>query len=157
MILKTISLWQPWGTAIVVLAKLIETRHWSTSYRGPILIHAAKTHQADYYLDEPEFQASLRGHDIAYGCLLGVADLVACMRTEHLRELPEVNRDRGGWRELDMGDYSDGRFGWVFKNIRKLPEPIPYRGAQGIFNAEIPDDVAISLGLTPSQAQEVLL
>lgn len=27
-----------------------------------------------------------------------------------------------------------GRFGWVLENIRPLAEPIPYRGAQGLFD-----------------------
>lgn len=40
--MKALSLWQPWATLIANGAKQIETRSWSTSYRGPILIHAAK-------------------------------------------------------------------------------------------------------------------
>jgi hypothetical protein len=40
--MKAISLWQPWATLVAIGAKTIETRGWSTSYRGPIAIHAAK-------------------------------------------------------------------------------------------------------------------
>lgn len=40
---KAISLWQPWASLIAYGVKTIETRSWSTSYRGPIAIHAAKT------------------------------------------------------------------------------------------------------------------
>lgn len=40
--MKALSLWQPWASAIAVGAKHIETRSWSTAYRGPLAIHAAK-------------------------------------------------------------------------------------------------------------------
>jgi hypothetical protein len=39
---KALSLWQPWASLIAVGAKTIETRGWSTTYRGPLLIHAAR-------------------------------------------------------------------------------------------------------------------
>lgn len=40
---RALSLWQPWASLIAVGAKTIETRGWSTTYRGPLLIHAAAT------------------------------------------------------------------------------------------------------------------
>lgn len=41
--MKAISLWQPWASLIAHGVKTIETRSWSTPYRGPLAIHAAKT------------------------------------------------------------------------------------------------------------------
>lgn len=41
--MKAISLWQPWASLVPAGAKPVETRSWSTSYRGPLAIHAAKT------------------------------------------------------------------------------------------------------------------
>lgn len=38
--MKAITLWQPWASLVAVGVKTIETRSWSTSYRGPIAIHA---------------------------------------------------------------------------------------------------------------------
>src|SRR5574343_1234835 len=40
--MKAITLHQPWATLVAIGAKRIETRSWSTNYRGPIAIHAAK-------------------------------------------------------------------------------------------------------------------
>lgn len=40
--MKTLTLWQPWATLVALLVKLVETRSWATSYRGPVAIHAAK-------------------------------------------------------------------------------------------------------------------
>lgn len=42
-------------------------------------------------------------------------------------------------RERAFGDYSDGRYGWLTSRVVRLPEPIPFRGAQGLF--DIPDDL----------------
>ncbi len=41
--MRGLSLWQPWASLIALLIKRIETRSWSTTYRGPLAIHAAKT------------------------------------------------------------------------------------------------------------------
>jgi hypothetical protein len=40
--MKVLSLTQPWATLAAIGAKKIETRSWSTAYRGPLAIHAAK-------------------------------------------------------------------------------------------------------------------
>lgn len=39
--MKALTLWQPWASLIALGVKTIETRSWSTSYRGPLAIHAA--------------------------------------------------------------------------------------------------------------------
>lgn len=41
--MKALTLWQPWASLVALGVKTIETRSWSTSYRGPLAIHAAKT------------------------------------------------------------------------------------------------------------------
>src|SRR5579859_5567435 len=41
--IKAISLWEPWASLVARGVKRHETRHWSTDYRGPIAICAAKT------------------------------------------------------------------------------------------------------------------
>lgn len=39
--MKVLSLWQPWASLVTLGVKTIETRSWSTKYRGPLAIHAA--------------------------------------------------------------------------------------------------------------------
>ena len=41
--MKALSIKQPWAWAIACGHKTIETRTWSTTYRGPLLIAASKT------------------------------------------------------------------------------------------------------------------
>ena len=38
-----------------------------------------------------------------------------------------------------FGDYSVGRYLWHLRDIRKLPEPVPATGRQGIWNWEPPE------------------
>ncbi len=40
--MKFLTIRQPWASLIAVGAKTIETRGWSTTYRGPLAIHAGK-------------------------------------------------------------------------------------------------------------------
>lgn len=40
--MRCLTLTQPWATLVAIGAKRIETRSWSTSYRGPLAIHAGK-------------------------------------------------------------------------------------------------------------------
>jgi len=44
--MKAITLWQPWASLIALGEKTIETRSWSTKYRGPLAIHAGLRCQA---------------------------------------------------------------------------------------------------------------
>lgn len=39
--MKALTLWQPWASLMALGVKWIETRSWSTSYRGWLAIHAA--------------------------------------------------------------------------------------------------------------------
>lgn len=40
--MKVITLIQPWATLVALGEKKIETRSWSTNFRGRIAIHAGK-------------------------------------------------------------------------------------------------------------------
>lgn len=148
---KAISLWQPWASAIAVGAKFIETRSWATDYTGPLLIHAAKRcvqrEMRDFASDSP-FIAALapilprdlygRLHKyLPFGALVAVCNLVDCVPVEQLdvSRLDDPNWHEGlSWTERDLGDYSPGRFGWVLENVKPFKSPIPYKGAQGLFD-----------------------
>jgi hypothetical protein len=41
MTARALTLWQPWASLVALGFKRIETRGWSTGYRGPLVIHAA--------------------------------------------------------------------------------------------------------------------
>jgi len=131
--MKAISLWQPWASAIPIGHKRIETRGWSTNYRGLLAIHAAKR----WTKEQREFAAVERAlgrlpQRLPLGAIIAVVTVEECLPTWQLR-------DRVHPIEKLYGDYGDGRFGWLLKNIVALPEPIPFAGAQGFFN--VPDEL----------------
>jgi len=133
--MKCISLWQPWASAIALGHKRIETRSWSTNYRGPIAIHAAKrwdAGQQEFAMTERAF-GRLPGR-LPFGAIVAVARLVGVKGTTELRDACNLSAI-----ERLYGDYSDGRFGWILEGIIALPVPMPFRGAQGLF--EVPDDI----------------
>jgi hypothetical protein len=39
--IPVLTLWQPWASLVALGVKSIETRSWSTQYRGPLAIHAS--------------------------------------------------------------------------------------------------------------------
>lgn len=138
--MKTISLWQPWASLVATNWKHYETRSWSTNYRGPLLIHAAKhTDDLEYWFNQPKFKEHLQASGIAHwidlprGAIIAAVKLVSVIPTEHIRH-------RLSSTELAFGNYEDGRFAWELEFGYRFVSPIPYRGAQGLFdcNFELP-------------------
>lgn len=129
--MKALSLWQPWASAIALGLKRIETRHWATSHRGLLAIHAAKRWTAEERWAAKNFACmfgcdALRG-DLPLGAIVAVATLVDVRSSDSLR--PTLSDD-----EEELGNYAPGRFGWMLAGIVALPAPIPTKGMQGLFD-----------------------
>jgi hypothetical protein len=170
--MQAISVWQPFATLLAAGKKSCETRHWPIRHRGPLLIHASKTWNADiaYVTANPLFRRTLKeiGYDIVaderrakaawglpLGAIVGRVDVVACYQTERTdRAAPGSSPDmppmritlgdrttvlRLSERERAFGDFGPGRFAWLCSNPVLFATPIPYRGAQGLF--DVPDTV----------------
>lgn len=167
--MKALSLWQPWASLMLIpdpghplgcathehrgqrfherAAKSFETRSWSTNHRGALLIHAAKRWTADQRIlccEEP-FHSVLTSAGLSsypaddettlpLGAILGYVDLIGCERTHGVARLLPWDA-----QELAFGDYGAGRFAWECTSPRRFAEPIPYRGAQGLF--DVPTEV----------------
>ena len=85
--MKALSIRQPWAWAIVHAGKDIENRSWSTSYRGPVLIHAAKGMTRDEYESFAGFYRMVTGSTclpapsaLNFGGIIGRAEIVDCVR-----------------------------------------------------------------------------
>ncbi len=141
-------MYQPWASAVSLGLKKFETRSWCTAYRGPLLIHAGNrwTEQENRFWSEASVALcvllsddDVRVEEFAarppLGCIVAVADLVECW--------PSPGSEAGGWfyqlrnlSELErlFGDFSPNRWCWQLENVVRLAEPIPCRGAQGLWN-----------------------
>ncbi len=156
--MKAITVWQPWACG----AKQFETRGWETSYRGAIAIHAASLNPFKTIWSIPdeavlEMRKALKSAGILttstdfrvlpIGRIIATAELVGChkMVLHGGRGLTSsspgwLETDRGIYepseRELLFGDWTPGRYAWELANITMLPEPIPAKGMQGLWNWE---------------------
>jgi activating signal cointegrator 1 len=135
--MKALSLTQPWASLIVTGAKQIETRSWYTAYRGPLLIHAAKgfPRWAKDACNEDAFRDGLNGltwEQLPISAILCRVELVGCVRTTEVDKLraagiiPRV-------QEVHYGDYTEGRWAWGLKMVERFTEPIPAKGALGLW------------------------
>jgi hypothetical protein len=155
---KAITLTQPWATLVAIGAKRIETRSWRTDYRGPLAIHAAAglgpvggRRGLLRVTCEPHFQDALgpiygRGvmniDAMPRGVIVATCDLVSVVTTQLAKTPGGI-----GWagpdgriydftltdQERAFGDYSNGRYAWLLADVRPLTEPIPAKGALGLW------------------------
>lgn len=177
--MKALTLTQPWSTLVAIGAKKIETRSWNTSYRGPLVIHAAAGYGKGGAREHKELcgtepfcsvlNAACKAHydalDTSIGVLRAMAehsfmpmgaivatcDLAGVARTEDITFDGQWSRRRDGgiqqWtlteQEYAFGDYTPGRFAWILANIKPLAEPIPVKGALGLWTPDTLTQMAI--------------
>lgn len=156
--MRCISLWQPWATLVVIGAKMFETRHWSTKYRGPLAMHAAQIKRSardGFDVEEvfyrPEFRRVLQAagyeapRDLAYGALVGGVRLDACsiVIAKGFHFTHELDRIESGDAmlapdepELSFGNFTPGRYGWKLSDPRRLSTPVPMSGRQGFWEID---------------------
>ena len=128
--MKALTLWQPWASLIVLRHKRFETRSWKMDglIGERIAIHAAKrpSKDLDYELINELAKLALDPAHLPLGAVVGSGVITALFRTEAIA--PNLPRP-----ELVFGDYSPGRWAWRIEDVEALPEPVPARGRQGIW------------------------
>lgn len=131
--MRALSLWQPWASAIALGIKTVETRAWSTKYRGPLLIHATQR----FPREAREFAATERALGrlpprLPLGAVVAVATLVDVRPTE------EVALEVSALERL-YGDYTPGRWAWMLSDVRPLAVAELF-GATGLQGLWTPDE-----------------
>lgn len=106
--MKAISLKQPWANLVASGKKTIETRKWSTNYRGNIVICSSK---------KPDIYPA--------GYALAIAELYDVKQMTRKDE-----------KKACIKVYPKAK-AWYLRNIRKI-KSVPIRGALGIFDLELP-------------------
>lgn len=159
--MRVLSVSQPWASLIIRDVKSIETRSWSTKYRGPVLIHASKTFPTTHrrFYSECVYNVIPDSADqLPLGAIVGVVTLFDVWPTADLVALdqerepgaplygrlpsgptpPSSYWDPGGsWLkrfggERDLGDYTPGRFAWLLHKAVEFKQPIPHKGSLGL-------------------------
>jgi hypothetical protein len=131
--MKVLSLWQPWATLMAIGAKKIETRSWSTPFRGRLAIHAAKHEDRNIramtatppYCDALKIAGYHKWSELPLGAIVAVVTVVDCRSTD------ELFGTLSSWEHC-FGDYGPGRYGWITDDLLMLPKPMPFAGGQGL-------------------------
>lgn len=146
--MKAITLWQPWASLLAIGPKKYETRSWKTKHRGWIAIHAAKRFDRLVMDTCAKFNEELEemGYRVGYvrpplGAVVAVAKLIYCGETRCavnlVADLHEV---------LPYGDYSLGRYVWIFSEIIPVEPAIPAIGGQRVWNWDAPGTIQLLIG-----------
>jgi hypothetical protein len=140
--MKAITIHQPWASLIAIGAKHFETRSWHTEYRGNIAIHVG---EKEMFPGNPALSAIVNtlaaaipkddngNIPLPHGAIIAVAELVECYPTDGLESVYTKQYLKFQPNELIFGDHTPGRYAWELANVRALPEPIPCRGRQGLW------------------------
>jgi hypothetical protein len=143
--LKTLTMTDPWATLVALGSKRIETRSWATPYRGALAIHVAKSlpMYAEGFCEEPVVQhlldaagytlhANARNNPrgLPLGCIVALVWLDDVQRIA-----PDFPADSV---ERAFGNFAPGRYAWTFSQCYRLTEPLPARGALGIWDWQPP-------------------
>ncbi len=126
MILKALSIQQPWADAILRLGKDVENRTWPLRYRGPILIHAGKRYdrEGEEFLPTvagipfPNLESFLASARERCGGIVGMVEICDC-------------------RGYSRSPWFVGPYGFFLWRAQELPFT-PCRGSLGLFNLEVP-------------------
>jgi ASCH domain len=119
---KAISIKQPWTFFITHGTKRVENRSWNTYYRGLVLLHAGLQH-------DREAMRTLKipaGADLYTGGLVGVANLVDCLRIE-------------AFEATDQQEWAFGPWCLLLRDVRAFSNPVAFPGMLGFF--DVPEEI----------------
>ncbi len=123
--MKAITIHQPWAYAVAHLGKDVENRRWS--YKGGVLaVHAGQGWAAE----GAAFIAKL-GLTLPPSMPKGV--IVAVVNVAEVHHAYRCKLECSQWSMPELHH-------WFLTDVRVLAEPVPCRGAQGIWT--VPDDKA---------------
>lgn len=151
--MKALTLWQPWASLVAMGKKSVETRCWSTKYRGELAIHSAVNIPPRWLgasRHQPEFRDALadvlnarRDRDERMGfhvddavkalprgkvlCIVRLVEIVETggMECENLCDYERL-----------FGNYELGRYAWFLEMVERFEEPIPAKGNRLLWNWE---------------------
>lgn len=144
MDIRALTLHRPWDQLVLRHGKSIENRVWSTSYRGPLLIHAGRSwdeaaiDMVIRLLGKIPFWPTADRHPTG---IVGVVDLVDVCSAS-VNSLWELDCDCGPWA-------MPGQQHWRLANPRPFAGPIPCRGFQQLWTppAELHSAVDAALAM----------
>ena len=138
----TLTIKQPWASAIVLGLKSVENRTWSTNHRGPLAIHAGLSidPEGEQVLETAGVALPQNCEDLPRGVILGVVDLIDVIPYPS----PGGEQQTLGpdFESVDPHALADnalatGPYCWVLANPRAYPTPISCTGQRGLWEVDV--------------------
>lgn len=148
MTLRALSVRQPWAMAICH-GKDVENRSRRTHFRGTIALHASKAFDHDNVgpatlrrvMNLIGLTEDLILREDHRGAVIAVVDIVGC----HRDCVSTNHRHCSPWAVWD-------EWHWELANVRALAEPVPCKGALGLWRLPVDVDEAVRAQLAERAA-----
>ncbi len=130
IIMKVLTIREPFATLIKNKVKYIETRSWKTNYRGELYIQAGVAKIRKDVKERKGLSELYSEDELNFGNIICKCNLVDCvyMTKEFIEEEKKKNINN-----FISGHYEIGRYAWVLDNIEPI-KPIKVKGQLGIWN-----------------------
>ncbi|MEM2160464.1 MAG: ASCH domain-containing protein [Candidatus Nitrosotenuis sp.] len=125
---KCLSISQPFADLIIKGKKIIELRHWNTSYRGEFLIHSP----AKIKLDDCK-RLEINPDDLITGAIVGKATIYDVKKYETKKEFLADRK----YHLAPDSYFSENTFGFLLKRAKEFKIPIQAKGKLGLFDIEL--------------------
>jgi hypothetical protein len=148
---KAITLYEPWAALVAAGWKEVETRDWYTGYRGLLAIHAS-VHPADKReISRLTFLLGSKGHalpEFQMGRVVAVCRLAACVPTalvdvRSMQIKPQFFPVHGWDVERAVGNYDNGRWAWILRDVQRLETPVFVRGQRKLWDWTPPEGTVL--------------
>lgn len=139
--MHALTVWQPQAWTIAAGHKPVENRTWYLSgrwWKRPMAIHAGKHYDAKWgsmVSTELGIQCPSK-QEIALGAVVAVATPVVVIDEAQVYEITGRQLSALGLEVTveEVQRWFTGPWGILWKDVVALPEPVPCRGAQGLWS-----------------------
>ena len=127
IILKCLSISQPFADLIISGKKIIELRKWNTNFRGEFLIHAPIKIRTE------DCKRLKINQKLVTGAIIGKVELYNVKKYNSNKEIKADQKFH-----LASKNFHDRTFGFMLKNAKSFRISIPYKGQLGFFDVDLP-------------------
>jgi len=157
---KALTVWQPWATLLCRKEKRWETRSWEPPedvVGQEVAIHSARRwrdEQLEACQNDPAIRRALINCErlpskhAEADRLLPTGRVLCIMRLDRVRPAQYLRDNAGALHRprvnVNLGDYSEGRYGWRFEVEYVYDVPPPTRGQQRLWEWAVAPDSGLS-------------
>ena len=120
LLMKALSIRQPWAWLIVNGYKYIENRTWSTEFRGRVYVHTGRRIKSGDFPEQRDFirkSKIILPEELPLGAIAGKVTITDCV-------------------DASSSPWFCGPYGFLLSSPVAYKDPIPYRGQLGFFQVE---------------------